>query len=573
KEAIDRSHDALERTDRAGYEARFVAGDGRIVWLRCAARAVRDPTGKLVAIRGVAVDVTERRNAEERLRLLERATESIEQGILVAAIPNAESPPHQIQLVNRAFEQITGWTRDEVLGRDPGFLRGPLTEPAARAAIVGAIREQRTYTGEILNYRKDGRPFWNSLTLSPITAPSGRASHYVGIVTDVTEQKRAAEQLRQAMKMEAVGRLAGGVAHDFNNILTAIIGYADLLASAPDLSERARRAAREIRDAGDRAADLTRQLLAFSRKQVLEPRVVSLVEHVQAMQGMLRRLIREDVDFCLVLQPGLSSIKVDPSQLEQVIVNLVVNARDAMPDGGKLTIETADVDLDATYAAAHPGVQTGPHVLFAVSDTGTGMSPEVLSHIFEPFFTTKPVGQGTGLGLATVYGIVRQSGGHVWAYSETGQGTTIKVYFPRAAGTPESVSRSVASPAQGGSETLLVVEDEDAVRTLACEVLAHAGYTVLEASSGAAGLAICEQHLGPIALMLADVVMPKMNGRELAERAVKQRPGLRVVFMSGYTDNAIVHHGVLDAGVEFLGKPFTPAALLRRVRDVLDRVS
>ena len=573
QEAIDHSRDALERTDRATYEARFVVGDGRIVWLRCAARAVRDPTGKLIAIRGVAVDITERRNVEERLRLLERATESIEQGILVAAIPNGESPPHQIQLVNRAFEQITGWTRSEVLGRDPGFLRGPLTDPAARAAIVGAIRDQRTHTGEILNYRKDGRPFWNSFTLSPIPAASGRASHYVGIVTDVTEQKRTQEQLRQAMKMEAVGRLAGGVAHDFNNILTAIIGYADLLAIAPDLSERAKRAALEIRDAGERAAELTRQLLAFSRRQVLEPRVIALNEHVEAIRSMLRRLIREDVDFCLALQPGLSSIKVDPSQLEQVIVNLVVNARDAMPDGGKLTIETGDVELDATYAASHPGVQPGPHVLFAVTDTGTGMSPEVLSHIFEPFFTTKPVGQGTGLGLATVYGIVRQSGGHVWAYSEPGQGTTIKVYFPRASGTPQPVSRGDAVSQAGGTETVLVVEDEDAVRGLTAQVLGAAGYAVLDAASGAEALAIAERHAGRIAMALVDVVMPKMNGRELAERLVKLRPELRIVFTSGYTDNAIVHHGVLDEGVEFLGKPYTPAALLRRVREVLDRTT
>jgi CheY-like chemotaxis protein len=286
---------------------------------------------------------------------------------------------------------------------------------------------------------------------------------------------------------------------------------------------------------------------------------------------MLRRLIREDIDLCLVLDPALGSARLDPSQVEQVIVNLVVNARDALPEGGKLTIETANVDLDAAYAASHAGVSAGPHVLLAVSDTGSGMPPEVLAHAFEPFFTTKPVGQGTGLGLATVYGIVKQSGGHVWAYSELGHGTTIKAYFPRVEAPRVPEERRALAPRAGGDETLLVVEDEEVVRRLACRVLRKAGYTVLEAAAGPEALRLCDEHPGPIALMLADVVMPGMTGRALAERAAGRRPEMRVLFTSGYTENAIVHHGVLDAGVDFIGKPFAPQALLRKVRDLLDR--
>jgi signal transduction histidine kinase/CheY-like chemotaxis protein len=390
---------------------------------------------------------------------------------------------------------------------------------------------------------------------------------------DAEEALRRTEgQLRQSQKMEAIGQLAGGVAHDFNNLLTAITGYSEMLLADVPPADPHRRGLEEIRKAADRAAALTSQLLSFSRRQLLAPRVLDLNEVVTGMDPMLRRLIGEDIILESIPAPGLGKALADPHHLEQVLVNLVVNARDAMPAGGRLTIETANVDLDATYLSRQPHAKAGPHVMLAVSDTGCGIDPQALPHIFEPFFTTKEKGKGTGLGLATVFGIVSQSGGHVTAYSERGKGTSFKVYLPRIAETDAvPPDRTDGHPAPlHGSGTILLVEDEEAVRTLAAALLRRFGYDVLEGAGGPEALDLAAGHGGPIHLLVTDVVMPGMNGRQLAERLRASNPALRVLYMSGYTDNAIVHHGVIDRGVSFLQKPFTPESLARKVRETLD---
>ncbi len=387
---------------------------------------------------------------------------------------------------------------------------------------------------------------------------------------EITERKSVEAQLLQSQKMEAIGRLAGGIAHDFNNLLTIITGFSDLLLEIPGSDATTREYATEIRKAGERAALLTRQLLAFSRRQVLQPEVLDLNAVVSEVDSMLRRLIGEDIDLKTLLRPDLGRVRVDPGQVHQIFMNLAVNARDAMPRGGKLTIETANVELDSAYARSHAEVKPGPYVMLAMSDTGTGMDAETQSRIFEPFFTTKEKGKGTGLGLATVYGIVKQSGGNIWVYSEPGHGTTFKIYLPQVDETEPTAAPPVTSEKPpAASETILLVEDEAGVRALARRVLESRGYTVLEAGRGEEALQVSETHTGPIHLLLTDVIMPGMSGRALADRLAPMHPGMKVLFMSGYTDNAVVHHGVLESGIAFVQKPFTPEALLRKVREIL----
>lgn len=442
---------------------------------------------------------------------------------------------------------------------------------------------------------RDGTPF--DLTVDAVTAhgkprslrligiadrdANGTINCVHGAIQDVTAKHEAAlrhqrleTQLRSSQKLEAIGTLAGGVAHDFNNLLSVILSYSSLMLGDLPPDDANREDLEEIKRAAERAAALTRQLLAFGRKQMLQPVVVDLNVAVSDLKKLLARLLREDIRLTVLRSAQPCSVFVDLGQLEQVVVNLVVNARDAMPDGGKLTIELSEVDADEAYVAAHPGASKGRFGMLTVTDTGVGMSKQTQEHIFEPFFTTKDVGKGTGLGLATVYGIVQQSGGHLWLYSELGQGTSFRVLFPRTDAAPTQRNDvKPASEALQGTETLLVVEDEAQVREVLCTSLRRQGYTVLEAQNGGEALMLSEQFTATIHLLITDVVMPMMSGRQVAERLQRARPDMAVLYMSGYTENTITHHGVLESGVAFMNKPFTPEVLTRRVRGVLDTVA
>jgi signal transduction histidine kinase/CheY-like chemotaxis protein len=419
--------------------------------------------------------------------------------------------------------------------------------------------------------RKGGEKFWADVVLTPVLAEDTQLLGFAEITRDTSERRKLEEQLRHSQKMDAVGQLAAGVAHDFNNLLTIITGYGELVLEAlkPESAEYSM--VSQIIRAGERASALTRQLLIFSRRQVVEPKVLDLNVIVGDAQRMLGRLIGEDVQLACSLDPDLARVKVDPGQVEQIILNLCVNARDAMPCGGKLTIETRNVELDANYTHSHPEVRPGRYALLAVSDTGTGIDEKIRSHIFEPFFTTKGSGRGTGLGLATVFGIVNQNGGHIGLYTEVNRGTSFKIYLPQVGVSEEAgtaLAPSYTSPK--GDETLLLVEDEDAVRELSCHALRALGYTVLDTRGGEEALELCRRHGRPVQLVISDVVMPGMGGRQLVEQLEKLLPGIKSLFVSGYTDDAIVRHGVLQAETAFLQKPFTPMALAQKVRAVLD---
>jgi len=473
--------------------------------------------------------------------------------------------------VSENITRIMGYAAAEALG--PTWWTDHL-HPEDRELVLAAVPSilSRDHLASEYRFRhKDGSYHWIHDEARLTRDTGGRPVEVFGSWVDITERKALEMQLLQAQKMEAVGLLAGGVAHDFNNVLTAIAGYAELLREDLPGDDARRGDLEEILRATDRAAALTRQLLAFSRRQVLAPRVLDLNTVVASVDNMLRRLIGADVALRTALASDLGAVRADPGQLEQVIMNLVVNARDAMPRGGKLTIETANAELDESYALEHPAVVAGPFVMLAVSDSGVGMDAATQARIFEPFFTTKEKGKGTGLGLATVYGIVKQSGGNIWLYSEPGRGTTFKIYLPRVDQPLELPAPTPASrETPRGTETVLLVEDDEAVRTLARKMLASHGYTVLAAPSGADALELAASHAGPIHLLVTDVVLPGMSGRELAARFQSVRPGLKVLYTSGYTDEAIVHHGVLDPGIAFLQKPFTSGALARKVRETLD---
>ena len=562
-------------TNEPRYETIGLKKDGTLINIEVSAKTClyEGEPARLSAVR----DITERKRAEEQLcrqlDFTEAITSSLGEG-LYALDKNG-----RVMFMNPAAELGLGWKQEELAGQNMHevihFQRADRTPRSSEdCPLLGVLKSGQTVKVESDAFtRKDGTIFPVSYTASPIITED----QIIGAVLafhDITERITLEEQFRQSQKMEAVGQLAGGVAHDFNNLLTVINGYSDLTLARLQAEDPLRRNLEEIRKAGDRAAALTRQLLAFSRKQVLQPKVFNLNSIVSDLERMLRRLIGEDLELRTVLESDLGSIKADPGQIEQIIMNLVVNARDALPQGGKLTIETKNVSLDDDYTKHHIAVVPGPFVMLAVSDTGIGMDEQTKARIFEPFFTTKLAGKGTGLGLSTVYGIVKQSGGNILVYSEAGRGTTFKVYLPRVDEGDQEYKRSAESVEDlQGSGTILLAEDEEMVRTLASQVLEMYGYQVLEAANGGAALLICERHKERIHLLITDVVMPEMSGPELADRLAQLRPKMKVLFMSGYTDDAIVHQGVLDEGTPFIQKPFAPDDLARKVKEVLRRSS
>jgi PAS domain S-box-containing protein len=471
--------------------------------------------------------------------------------------------------VNAAACRHYGYSGEEFLGMAIRDIR-PAEDVASLVEHLEKEKDLRGLqdSGVWRHRKKDGTVIEVEIASHPVVFDGHEAQLVLAV--DVTERRLLEKQFRQSQKMEAVGQLAGGVAHDFNNLLTAILGYADLLASRPAMDRAAMGEIEEIRKAGERAAGLTRQLLAFSRRQVMEPVVLRVNDLVENLEKMLRRLIGEDLDLVTRLDPSVSNVRADPGQLEQVIMNLAINARDAMPRGGKLTIETSDADLDEAYAQRHAPVQPGRYVMIAVNDTGDGMDAATQARIFEPFFTTKEKEKGTGLGLSTVYGIVKQSGGYIWVYSELGKGTTFKVYLPRVEDVAAVRQPRPVLESRVGTETLLLVEDDQPVRKLSRKILERAGYNVLEAESGRKALELTRHSNGGIPLVVTDLVMPDMSGTELAAELAGRHPEIRVLFMSGYTDDAVVRHGLLAAGRAFIQKPFTPDALTRKVREILD---
>jgi PAS domain S-box-containing protein len=480
----------------------------------------------------------------------------------------------KIVLANRKAEEMFGYPREELLGSSIEMLLPESMRSAhgrEREEYFARPRVRPMGVGmDLAGRRKDGSEFPAEVSLSHIDTREGLFA--IAFVSDISQRKRLEEQLVHAQKMEAVGRLAGGVAHDFNNMLTVISGYNRMILDELSPLDPLRGNAEEILKAAGRAAALTNQLLAFSRRQIMRPSVLDVNAVIASTEKMLRHLIGEDIQLMLNPARDAGNIRADPVHIEQAVVNLAVNARDAMPAGGRLAIETANVRLDETYARTHPGVQPGEFVMIAVSDTGHGMDAETRRHIFEPFFTTKETGKGTGLGLATVYGMVKQCGGDIWVYSEPGQGTTFKLYFPRVADPLDHSAAGEADPPRAFSgETILVVEDEETVRELTVRMLQCIGYKVLTAATGAEAVEISQAHAGYIALLLTDVVMPSMSGTQLADTLLAARPGMKVLYLSGYTENTVVHHGVLDPGVDFLPKPFGREALAKKIREILAR--
>ncbi len=471
------------------------------------------------------------------------------------------------------WKQQLGYTDDEVMSTHAEW--ESRLHPDDRERALQTVQSYLAQPGPVFELEtrlrhKDGTYRQIIARGSPILDESGGVSRLVGSHVDITEHAQLQSHFLQAQKMESVGTLAGGIAHDFNNLLTVINGTADLVLSDLADGDPLHEDLNQIRNAGQRAAALTRQLLAFSRKQILRAEVLDLNAVVADMHGMLQRLLGERIELVVRPAKGLAAVKADRGQIEQIVMNLSVNARDAMPEGGALTIETHNVDLDAEYAAVHPSAVPGPHVLLAVSDAGVGMDAETLTRIFEPFFTTKESGRGTGLGLSTVYGIVKQSGGTVWVYSEPGRGSTFKIYLPQVSERAQVVRAAPAAKTTRGTETILVVEDEESVRMLAARVLEAAGYTVLKAANAEEALALVAGQSGTVHLMLTDVVMPGMTGRELAIRLADSRPAMKVLYTSGYTDDVALRHGVIDDSAEFIGKPYTMSQLTRKVREVLD---
>ncbi|MDO8794850.1 MAG: response regulator [Vicinamibacterales bacterium] len=547
------------------FDAEIVRTDGTVIWATIRGEVVHDATGQMVGIRGTTLDITARKRAEGTLRLQSAALNAAANAIFITDIHGT------IVWVNPAFTALSGYSAEEAIGKNPrDLIKSDGHDQSFFKDLWDTILAGQVWHGEVTNRRKDGRLYSEDQTITPVKDERGEITHFIAIERDLTEQRRLEARFLQAQKMETVGRLAGGISHDFNNLLTVINGTAEMALAQLRADDPLRTDLEEIHRAGDRAAAMTRQLLAFSRQQIMMPAIVNLSTLVGNMQTMLQRLIDEDVIPMIVSRGDVGNVRADPGQLEQVILNLAVNARDAMPHGGTLTCETHNVELDEAFAAAHAGVPPGPYVMLAVSDTGVGMDEATRTRIFEPFFTTKGLGQGTGLGLSTVYGIVKQSGGSIEVDSELGRGTTFRIYLPRVGEVAPPDQPITTESIAPGDETILLVEDERALRLVATRILTKAGYNVLAAGTGEEALLVLERHDGPVQLLLTDVVLPGISGRELANRLAEAHPEIKVLYTSGYTDDAILRRGVLDKGTHFIAKPYTVAALTRKVRDVLE---
>jgi two-component system cell cycle sensor histidine kinase/response regulator CckA len=550
------------------YDLRIIRRDGAVRWVDCIVSIIE--WGNELSVMGALVDVTEQKVAEANLRASEERfrllADNIKEAFIIVEVPSGKT-----LYLSRMWEEIWGWDIEEAYAHPLLWLDSIDGEDRPLVArSFRALQHGEAATDVFRVHRPDRSVRWVRARMFPVRDESGRVYRLVGLAEDITQVRHTEEQLRQAQRMEAVGRLAGGVAHDFNNLLTVIDGFTELVAEDLGPSHRSRKDLDQIRTAARSAASLTRQLLAFSRRQILQPQILDLNQVLRHVERLLGRVIGEDVTLVMKLSEPLARTSADPGQIEQVIMNLAVNARDAMPSGGRLTIETANVELDAEYVARHQDASAGKHVMIAVSDTGIGMDEATQRRLFEPFFTTKPAGRGTGLGLATVYGIVKQSQGSIWVYSELEKGTTFKIYLPVADGAAPALPPPSEVLVLDGTETVLVVEDQREVRGLIDKTLRRHGYVVLVASNGAEAAAIAREHMGTIHVLLTDVVLPGTGGREIARKLIAEREQLRVVYMSGYTDDAIVHHGVLDPGLAFIQKPFTGETLLRKIREVLD---
>ncbi|MBI5905918.1 MAG: PAS domain S-box protein [Deltaproteobacteria bacterium] len=568
--AIARMDRMRQGIDLKGEEWEITRSDGETRILAMSTSILQSEEGT-VHVLALMQDVTDRKRVEEALRVSEEKFRVLsDQSPLGMTLIDGKG---RYEYVNPAFEKMFGYTlQDLSIGKD--WFRAAFPEPGNRKEVVRIWKEDLIAAGigvcrprifEVACRGGDRK----TILFRPVSLLGNRQ---LVIYEDITERQRLEAQLRQAMKMEAVGRLSGGVAHDFNNLLTVIIGNVSLAQGKVQASDPVSGMLLEVNKAAERAARLTQQLLAFSRKQIIEPKVLDLNALIADLHSMLVRLIGEHIEIATGLGEGLGTVRVDPGQLEQILVNLAVNARDAMREGGKLRIETSNVELDEAYCAVHPDARPGWYVRLSVSDTGHGMTEEVRAQIFEPFFTTKPKGSGTGLGLSMTYGAVKQAGGSIDVLSEPEKGTTVRIYLPRVE-TEAEKGQEPGEPQEllDGTETVLLVEDEDVVRGLCVQVLERLGYNVLQAGNGAEAIALAREFGGRIDLLLTDVVMPGMNGGELATHLVILHPEAKVLFTSGYTDDAIVQHGVLDDGVFFIGKPYTPTALAKKVRDVLDR--
>jgi two-component system cell cycle sensor histidine kinase/response regulator CckA len=503
--------------------------------------------------------------SEEILRKLWRSVEQMADALTIMDGSGV------MEYVNPAFEALTGYSRQEAIGQTLGILKSEQQAGDLYDEMWNTVRSGNVFRGIMMNRKKNGETLIIEKVLTPLRDGSGEITHFISTFRDITERRRLESELQQAQKMDAIGRLAGGVAHDFNNLLLVISAYAELMLDSLTAEDPLRRNVAEIISASRRAADLTRQLLAFGRKQMQLLQVLDLNTVIGEITTMLPRLIGEDIELVFAPAQDLGKVKADPVQIEQVVMNLAANARDAMPGGGTLTIETATVRVDESYEQRHSIVPPGDYVLLTVTDSGQGIAAEHLAHIFEPFYTTKEAGKGTGLGLATVYGIVKQNGGFVWVYSEPGLGTTFKVYLPRVQSLTSEVS--ITKPVESsprGCETLLLVEDEASVRQASRQFLTRSGYILLEATDGEDATRVSREYRDPIHLLVTDVVMPRMGGPTLAERLTDERPDMKVLFVSGYAENTVLKHGKVDVATRFLQKPFSLKTLARKVREVLE---